>query len=680
MSHRERVGGSGSLAAVATAALATLLLVGCGGGGGDSADEAPPRAQALSASRPGELLAYVKARLRARAELRQARPGLALSGGAPLPPLVVSAEASDAPVLRSATTVQEAGVDEDDLIKTDGALVYTLDTGTRSVDGTASLVAHRRLDDGGIEPSATLTLPAEPQSWPVTHGMLLAEGARRIAVLGEAVTLAGGTDPCDAVAGCLGGPAILPVPMIQSARVVVRLVDAAGDGSLALAKTLRLEGRLVGSRLIGDALVVVTSHAPQLAVEALPPDAPAAQREAALDALTVDAVLPTLRDGTSAATPLVAETDCYVQPANASAGIEITTISVIDLRNAAAAPTSRCIVGGTEAIYLSTQSLVLATTRLDYRSEQTGDAVTIYPAQISTDLHKFALAAEGPIYRGSGSVAGHLGWDSARKPYRISEHDGLLRVLTFTGETGWATAQDAARTPPSPATLTILREAGAGTAEGALEAIARLPNERRPEPLGKPGEQVHGVRFLGDRAYVVTFRQVDPLYVLDLADAADPKVAGVLEVPGFSDHLFPLAGGLLLGVGRDADPNGVLGGVKVALFDVRDLAAPRVTDSRTFGVRGSSTALDATPHGINWLMAGTTARIALPMLLWNEAGQPAHGLHRFEVDTAARTFAVRPTITAGAGDGGENLWQERSVQIGEHVYWLTASGLSAWRW
>lgn len=678
MRHGKRVGGSGSLAAVVSAALAALLLVSCGGG--VNSDEAPARAQALSAARPGELLAYVKAKLRARAELRQAKPGLVLTGGASLPPPMVSAEAAGAPVLHSGTTVQEAGVDEDDLIKSDGALIYTLDTGARSDDGAASLVAHRRLDDGGIEQSATLALPAEPQSWPVTHGMLLAEGARRIAVLGEAVMLAGGTDPCDAVGGCLVGPAILPMPMIQSTRVVVHFVDAAGDGSLALAKTLRLDGRLVGSRLIGDALVIVTSHTPQLAVETLPPDAPQAQRVAALDALTVDDVLPTLRDGTSAETPLVAETDCYVQQANASAAIEITTISVIDLRNAEAAPKSRCIVGGTEAIYLSMQSLVLATTRFDYRSEQTGDVVTIYPTQISTDLHKFALAAEGPIYRGSGSVEGHLGWDSARKPYRISEHDGLLRVLTFTGETGWARAQDAAQTPPSPATLTILREAGEGAADGALEAISKLPNARRPEPLGKPGEQVHGVRFLGDRAYVVTFRQVDPLYVLDLADAADPKVAGVLEVPGFSNHLFPFAGGLLLGVGRDADDNGVLGGVKVALFDVRNPAAPSLVDARTFGVRGSSSALDATPRGINWLMAGTTARIALPMLLWNEAGESAHSLHRFEVDTAARTLVVRQAIGASAGDGGENLWHERSVQIGEHVYWLTESGLSAWRW
>ena len=153
MRHGKRVGGSGSLAAVVSAALAALLLVSCGGG--VNSDEAPERAQALSAARPGELLAYVKAKLRARAELRQAKPGLVLTGGASLPPPMVSAEASGAPVLHSGTTVQEAGVDEDDLVKSDGALIYTLDTGARSDDGAASLVAHRRLDDGGIEQSAS---------------------------------------------------------------------------------------------------------------------------------------------------------------------------------------------------------------------------------------------------------------------------------------------------------------------------------------------------------------------------------------------------------------------------------------------------------------------------------------------------------------------------------------------
>jgi hypothetical protein len=657
---------------VASLALAALLLAACGGG----STQAPPdeRAARLAAARPGELLAYVKSRLARREQLRQATPGVALDAGA-APPLLVSAEAGGAPTMRSATTVQEAGVDEDDLVKTDGRTIYTLDvTGGQPAP---TLTAHRRLADGGIETSATLALPAPPDAWPVTHGMVLGASGARLAVLGEAVSLLPGGDPCAAIEFCVGEPAILPAFAVRETEVQVQFVEAGEGGTLARGTSYALSGRLVGSRLIGDALIVVSTHTPVLAVEQLPPDTPQAEREAAIDALQASDLLPTLRIGDGAALPLVAETDCYLPTANASPGIEITTVSVFDLGRPDAPPTSRCIAGGTEAIYLSSASLVLATTRYDYRSEHTGDVVMIYPAEISTDLHKFALAAEGPVYRGSGAVPGHLGWDPARKPYRLSDHEGTLRVLSFTGETGWASAADATQAPASPATLTLLRE---DPTDGTLQPVASLPNTRRPEPIGKPGEQVYAVRFLGDRAFVVTFRQIDPLYVLDLADPADPKLAGALEAPGFSDWLFPVADGLLVGFGRDADASGRLGGVKVALFDVRDATAPTVIAERIFGTLGSSTALDASPHGLTMLRAGTTLRLALPMMLASESGQWQHGLLRFEVDTVARTLDTKPLVAAGDAAAGYGLWDERSVLIDDSVYYFAAGQLSASAW
>ncbi len=85
------------------------------------------------------------------------------------------------------------------------------------------------------------------------------------------------------------------------------------------------------------------------------------------------------------------------------------------------------------------------------------------------------------------------------------------------------------------------------------------------------GEQVHSVRFLDDLAYVVTFRQVDPLYAIDLSDARTPRVLGELKIPGFSEYLHPLGDGLLLGVGREVDPaTGIDEGLKISLFDVAD--------------------------------------------------------------------------------------------------------------
>ena len=91
--------------------------------------------------------------------------------------------------------------------------------------------------------------------------------------------------------------------------------------------------------------------------------------------------------------------------------------------------------------------------------------------------------------------------------------------------------------------------------------------------LGR-GETIHSVRFLGDRAYVVTFRQTDPLYTIDLSDPTAPRVAGELKITGYSAYLHPLDGERLLGIGQEATAQGQVTGMQVSVFDVSDPAAP----------------------------------------------------------------------------------------------------------
>jgi Beta propeller domain len=122
---------------------------------------------------------------------------------------------------------------------------------------------------------------------------------------------------------------------------------------------------------------------------------------------------------------------------------------------------------------------------------------------------------------------------------------------------------------PSSGSVTVLRLAG-----GALEQVGRL------DGLGKD-EAVQGVRFAGPLAYVVTFRQTDPLFVVDLADPAHPRVAGSVGLLGYSAYLHPLGNGLLLGVGQDATADGGRTGLLMSLFDVSNPAAPRLLDRVT---------------------------------------------------------------------------------------------------
>jgi len=669
----------------ASIALAAWLSA-CGGSGSTPAAPDPePGSPALKPSQAGDLTAYVQRVLRERAAQRQAgqavddasRTVVALPVGAAAP-------ATGAPPVFSNSLVQEAGVDEPDLLKSDGVHLFSLDleSGAKPLLRTT-----RRLASGALEERAAVPLAFGEAGALSPRGLVLAADGRALAVASEGWAGISG-NPC---ADICPPTVLLPGPVWMRNLVSVERFDVADPASPAATTQLSFDGRLVDARRIGDHLVLVSEYLPLLAADQLPAQAPAAEREVAIAATRGADLLPRRRLADGSAAPLLGETDCWVQPANASLTLAVTTVTVLDLRDATLAPKSRCFVGGTEAMYMTTASLYLASTRWAYTlAAGSGGTVLRYPSTMRTDLHKFGFdAGSGTLaYRASGQVAGHLGWDPQRKSYRLGEHEGALRVLSFTGPVGWFTVADAGTTAPSPATLTVLREV-MSTEGGRLEAVSTLPNERRPQALGKPGEQVHGVRFAGARGYVVTFRQVDPLYVLDLAEAADPRIAGVLEAPGFSDHLVPLSPRLLLGVGKEVDAtSNRVGGVKVSLFDVGDPTRPRELATQVFGQGGSQSGLDASRHGLALLQpAGGPTRLSLPLFLVDaNHGNARDRLQRLEVDLEAGTLLAKPALSPmpspnpvpGAGPG--RLATQRSVLVGEQVVWLHGGRLGAHAW
>lgn len=135
--------------------------------------------------------------------------------------------------------------------------------------------------------------------------------------------------------------------------------------------------------------------------------------------------------------------------------------------------------------------------------------------------------------------------------FAIDEHDGNVRIATTTGETLFSGNQD------SVSDVYVL--------DGKLNMLGAVTD------LGK-GERIYAVRFLGDSAYVVTFRQIDPFYVLDLSSPRRPKLQGELKIPGYSSYLHPLTDELILGVGKEGSQ------VKVSLFDVSRPTNPREAD------------------------------------------------------------------------------------------------------
>ncbi|MGZ5733969.1 MAG: beta-propeller domain-containing protein [Caldimonas sp.] len=662
-------------------ALVAVLATACGGGSSPD-PAASTKETALAASRPGELLDYVKSLLLAREAQRQLTPGAVLDG-LPAPGAALAVGQSGAAVSYSNTTVQEAGVDEEDLLKTDGTSVYALDTASLAAGGQAAprLLVYRRDAGGGIDPVQVLPLPIDASGYPQPRGLLLAAAAGRLVALSQSFQPVADPLPCALAIPCPAAGAMVYPPFALQSSVQLQFLDLDATGNATLGKHVAIDGQLVGSRLIGDVLVLVTTHAPRLPYELLPAGATTQQKGTVLAQMTTADFLPAWRADASPAQSLVADTDCYVHPANRSLAFQVTTITAIDLASSTLARASRCVVGGTEAIYMAPTNLYLATTRYPFQILAGG--LVQYAPQFATDIHKFSIAGMAIDYRASGEVPGNLGWDEQRKPYRLGEYNGDLRVLSFTGQTGWVLPEDATSAtapPPSPATLTVLRESAA---DKTLAAVATLPNSKHPEPLGKPGEQVHAVRFTGARGYLVTFRSVDPLYVLDLSDPADPRVAGSLQVTGFSDYLFPLTDSLLLGVGRDVDATNHLGGIKLGLFDVSDASQPKALDTRTVGAAGSQSALDYSSHGINWLQSGGVARIGLPMIVTAASfdTNPQHGLQRIEVHTQAQGLALKALLGAPADPMSyPNLWGDRSVQIGSKLVYLTQGQVVVGDW
>ncbi|MGF1548158.1 MAG: beta-propeller domain-containing protein [Thiotrichales bacterium] len=591
----------------------------------------------------------------------------------------------------STTNLQEAGVDEADLIKTDGRYIYALavaaDTSgpipltgatpdvamSAPASGTGSTPLH--IYAAGANPSRIATLDLAGAN------ALQPEGLYLDASRGQLVALAGSGN-------ALWERWFYPVYWREQ-RTELTWIDVADPAAPVLGKRLDFDGQLVASRRIGSTLFMVLRHYPRVPglVDFPLSSRETAQNAALLAARTAAEFLPAYRRDGAAAKPMVVPGDCYLDPANENAGADVITLVALDLASPQAEFRSRCFVGNTEALYASPNALYLAATRYRYTIDgQTAQ----YTSAVTTDVHKFELSALA--YRGSGEVAGHLGWRQDAKSFRFSEHEGRLRVITFTGE------GSAAR---SPVQLAVLEE---DPATARLTTLATLPNATRPAAIGLTGEQLYASRFIGDKAYLVTFRVTDPFYVIDLANPADPRIAGELKVEGYSDYLHPVGDGLLLGIGKDAiadlsspwgDGRGAwYQGVKLALIDVSDPARPIERDRLVLGGRGTESTVLFDHHGFTGLRVGERFRVALPVQLhaeaksaaepWASAGWTHTGLHRFEIDLGnAQIHPVgNPLVVESRAERtfGSAIGTDRSVLIDDGVYYLHAGALWAQDW
>jgi len=457
------------------------------------------------------------------------------------------------------TNVQEAGVDEPDVVKTDGEHAFVAAAGALQVvdlgDGDPRVVGSVDLPEGDHE--------------------LLLDGDR-VLVLGRRY---GGVIPF--------GLEERSAPAPQGPVSVLTLVDVADPAAPTVLRSVELDGDYRSARLAEGTVRVVVDTPPT----ALPFVAPEvggvrAEREATERnrevvraatlqdwlpwAVTTDAEGRTVEEG-----PLL---DCdQVRRPPAFAGLSTLSVLSVDLAAGLELGGATGVVARGETVYASADTLYVATTDWD----PLGRGAT------TTDLHAFDLSdPRSAPYRASGTVAGRL-----LNQYALSEHEGHLRV---------AVTEDGDGDEPSQSAVVVLAADG-----------DELVEVGRAGGLG-PTETIRSVRFLGDLGVVVTFRQTDPLYTLDLADPRSPRVAGELKIPGFSAYLHPVGDGRLLGVGQDATEDGTVTGVQASLFDVSDPSAPARLDQVTFG-QGSA-AVEWDPRA--FLYWPDRALAVLPVELW----------------------------------------------------------------
>ena len=415
----------------------------------------------------------------------------------------------------SGTNVQEVGVDEADIVKTDGRRIFTLSSGQLVVVDAA-----RRGPVGSVT---------------------VAEGwGRELFIDGDGLLLItrSHSDSGD------------------GSETVLQRIDVSG-GTPRVIETLNVQGNYISARSVGGTARVIMRYDPQWNFPFVFPQnesatdvAETANRAAVLNS-TLDDWLPhyTFGSADSSTGSLMVPCDDVHAPSVFS-GFGVTTVISVPIGGDFDPSQSTAVMAPGDTVYASTGSLYVATTRwvdpdiLD-DEDQRQDAWL----QRRTNIHRFDISDAEATYESSGEVLGLI-----RNQFSLSEHNGYLRVVTTIVDLQGDDSESQVR---------VLSTDGDVLVEvGSVGDIGR-------------GEHVQSVRFVGDVGYVVTFRQIDPFYTIDLSDPTNPRILGELKIPGFSSYLHPISDTLVLGVGSDADPEGRVTGAKVSLFDVSDLTAPR---------------------------------------------------------------------------------------------------------
>lgn len=447
----------------------------------------------------------------------------------------------------SKTTVQVEGVDEGDIVKTDGQFIYAIQAGQVRIlraypVGDMALVATLKFESG-FTPTA-----------------LYVRDHRLAVIAYDWHAPNGGTDTSEAK--------VWAPSYYGGAWTTTRIYDLSDPAQPKLEREVSLGGDYLSSRLNDNILYVIGRRYPDYFLGYMADSA-----YARTAAMARENLLPHIKDsaasgGKEQILPLsrVSYLPGFVDP-----NYVVMAGFPVDDPNQAAEFVS--VLGAGDTVYATDRNLYLSAA--DYGTDsETQDA-----AIPETHLYKFALKGNLAEFTAAGNVPGH-----PLNQYSLDEYQDHLRIATTVNQ--WLPVNNSWEPRFWNNVYTL---------DGSMEVVGKL------EHLAE-GEQIYAARFMGGRGYLVTFQQTDPLFVIDLATPAVPKVLGELKIPGFSNYLQIYDDTHLIGIGQEvrveADGSTRTHGMKLALFDVGDVYHPVETHSQVIGAQGTYSAALYDPKAV----------------------------------------------------------------------------------
>jgi inhibitor of cysteine peptidase len=494
-------------------------------------------------------------------------------GGSPVNETIETGSSTDSSLKSSenysGTNLQEAGVDESDVVKSDGEYLYIAwNDAVKLVHAADPMTVISTIKVKGSVDSIylhgnMLIVLYTPSNY---QGMPWIETTR--------IDIA-----------TIGIPYWIPV----QAKTGIAFYDISDRTAPEELKAIEADGYLVSSRRIENHLHIIQQFLP-----ALP--APEGLKDQ-IKNMTIENLMPfysevTGETGVSQENQLVEPQDFY-HP-DTDGGGSMVTIMTFDLDKPDLPFTSTGVVADASIVYASTQSLYCTSTYWNGLQSKSGQ-----PAE-QTIIYKFGLSEGLVTGQGYVSVNGR-----ALNQFSLGEYDGVLRIATTTGYS-WNTSSVSENH-----VYCIRSKNGQLGVIGSLDGVA-------------PGEDLYSARFSGKRGYLVTYVTTDPLFTLDLSDPANPKIAGELVIPGYSSYIQPYGDNYLIAVGKETIEQDGLAwyqGMQLSIFDISDFTSPQLLHKTIIGDRGTNS--EALYNHKAFTFWESNGLLALPINLYEYQAPPA---------------------------------------------------------